>query len=64
MRAVSLRDESLFNASVIVSHRQLTDVYLLGLATRMGGALATFDAGPAPRREGGDAQAPGGDCGN
>ena len=43
--AVSLRDEKLFDASVIVSHRQLTDVYLLGLATRMGGRLATFDAG-------------------
>jgi uncharacterized protein len=43
--AVSLRDEQLFDASVIVSHRQLTDVYLLGLATRMGGRLATFDAG-------------------
>jgi uncharacterized protein len=41
---VSLRDESLFDASAIVSHRQLTDVYLLGLATRMGGTLATFDA--------------------
>ena len=24
-------------------HRQLTDVYLLGLATRMRGCLATFD---------------------
>jgi toxin-antitoxin system PIN domain toxin len=41
--AVSLGDETLFNPSVIVSHRQLTDVYLLGLATRMGGTLATFD---------------------
>jgi uncharacterized protein len=41
---VSLRDESLFDASALVSHRQLTDVYLLGLATRMGGTLATFDA--------------------
>ena len=29
---------------MLVSHRQLTDVYLLGLATRMGGQLATFDA--------------------
>jgi toxin-antitoxin system PIN domain toxin len=47
--AVSLRDESLFDSSVIVSHRQLTDVYLLGLATRMGGTLATFD-GSIPRR--------------
>jgi uncharacterized protein len=33
-----------FDASALVSHRQLTDVYLLGLATRMGGTLATFDA--------------------
>lgn len=43
--AVYLRDETLFEPSLIVSHRQLTDVYLLGLATRMGGMLATFDAG-------------------
>ncbi len=42
--SVSLRDETLFDPSVLVSHRQLTDVYLLGLATRMGGQLATFDA--------------------
>jgi len=41
---VSFRDETLFDPSVILTHRQLTDVYLLGLATRMGGALATFDA--------------------
>ena len=41
---VSLRDERLFDPSVIVSHRQLTDVYLLGLARRMGGTLVTFDA--------------------
>jgi uncharacterized protein len=41
---VSLRDESLFDSSVIVSHSQLADVYLLGLATRMDGTLATFDA--------------------
>lgn len=46
---VSLRDEKLFDSSVIVSHRQLTDVYLLGLATRMGGRLATFD-GSIPLR--------------
>jgi toxin-antitoxin system PIN domain toxin len=42
--SVSLRDERLFDPSVIVSHRQLTDVYLLGLASSMGGTLATFDA--------------------
>jgi hypothetical protein len=28
---------------LIRGHRQLTDVYLLGLAVRMGGRLATFD---------------------
>jgi toxin-antitoxin system PIN domain toxin len=43
--AVSLRDDRLFDPPLILSHRQLTDVYLLGLATRMGGRLATFDAG-------------------
>ena len=42
--AVSLRDDSLFDPQVHVSHLQITDVYLLGLATRMGGTLATFDA--------------------
>ena len=42
--AVSLRDETLFDSSVIVSSRQITDVYLLGLATRLGGTLVTFDA--------------------
>ena len=42
--AVSLRNARLFDTSVIVSHRQLTDVYLLGLAHKMGGTLATFDA--------------------
>jgi toxin-antitoxin system PIN domain toxin len=40
---VSYRDESQFDASVMVSHLQLTDVYLLALAVRMGGRLATFD---------------------
>jgi hypothetical protein len=42
--AVSLGDQTLFDPSAILSHRQLTDVYLLGLATRMGGTLATFDS--------------------
>jgi toxin-antitoxin system PIN domain toxin len=41
--AVSLRDESLFVAKSGLGHRQLTDVYLLGLAKKMGGRLATFD---------------------
>jgi toxin-antitoxin system PIN domain toxin len=40
---VSLRDESLFALEVAGGHRQLTDVYLLGLARRMEGTLVTFD---------------------
>jgi toxin-antitoxin system PIN domain toxin len=41
--AVSLRDETAFDASLIAGHRQITDVYLLGLAHSHGGRLATFD---------------------
>jgi toxin-antitoxin system PIN domain toxin len=41
--AVSLCDEKLFNRSFLAGPRQLTDIYLLGLAKKMGGALATFD---------------------
>lgn len=40
---VSLRDERLFAWPAAVSHRQLTDVYLLGLARHKRGRLATFD---------------------
>ncbi len=40
--ALSLRDEC-FDLSVAQGHRQLTDIYLLGLATKMRGVLATFD---------------------
>ena len=43
--AVSLTDATLFNPSLIRGHRQVSDVYLLGLAKKMGGYLATFDAG-------------------
>jgi toxin-antitoxin system PIN domain toxin len=39
---VSFRDEHLFNLSG-VSHRQIADIYLLGLAVSNGGRLATFD---------------------
>ena len=42
---VSLRDDTLFDPQVHVSYLQIADVYLLGLAVRMGGTLATFDAG-------------------
>ncbi len=38
---VSLRDGSLFTLET--GHRQLTDSYLLGLAVRHAGCLATFD---------------------
>lgn len=41
--SVSLNDGSLFNQAFIVSHKQLTDVYLLGLAVSRSGALVTFD---------------------
>jgi toxin-antitoxin system PIN domain toxin len=42
---VSLRDERLFG----LRHAQITDVYLLGLAVRKGGRLATFDRHIPPR---------------
>jgi toxin-antitoxin system PIN domain toxin len=41
--AVSLRDRRIFNPSFIRGHRQVSDIYLLGLATKMSGSLATFD---------------------
>jgi uncharacterized protein len=41
--SVSLLDETLFRAPMFVGHRVLTDVYLLGLAVRHHGRLATFD---------------------
>jgi toxin-antitoxin system PIN domain toxin len=41
--AVSMYDESLFDISLLHGHRQLTDVYLLGLAVKRGGRLVTFD---------------------
>jgi toxin-antitoxin system PIN domain toxin len=40
---VSLTDASLFAPQFIRGHGQITDVYLLGLAKRNGGYLATFD---------------------
>ena len=41
-RSVSLRDEKLFRQEAMAS-RQLTDVYLLGLARKLNGRLVTFD---------------------
>jgi predicted nucleic acid-binding protein len=42
---VSLRDEKIFMAERIHSSRQLTDLYLLALASKHDGRLATFDKG-------------------
>lgn len=41
---VSLTDAAVFDLTFAAGHRQITDVYLLGLARRMGGRLATFDS--------------------
>ena len=41
--SVSLGDSAVFDVSVLAGYRQLTDVYLLGLAHANGGCLATFD---------------------
>jgi hypothetical protein len=40
---VSMLDASLFDLSRAAGHRQLTDIYLLGLAIKRRGRLATFD---------------------
>jgi uncharacterized protein len=41
--SVSLLDEALFQTSLITGHQKVTDAYLLGLAVRNHGRLATFD---------------------
>ena len=40
---ISLRDESVLDWGRIMGHNQVTDAYLLALAVRHLGALATFD---------------------
>ena len=40
---LSLRDEAALNWAHIMGHNQVSDAYLLALAVRHGGALATFD---------------------
>ena len=42
--SVSFRDDRLFRPSYIRGYRQLTDIYLLGLAKKMLGRLVTFDS--------------------
>lgn len=41
---VSLLDESAIDFTRLHGHRQITDAYLLALAVRHGGVLASFDA--------------------
>lgn len=41
--SVSLLDGGLFRLEAVTGHRQVTDMYLLGMAVRHGGRLATFD---------------------
>jgi uncharacterized protein len=40
---ISLRDSALFDPSCILGPNQITDVYLLALAVKHGGRLATLD---------------------
>ncbi len=41
--SLPLFDETIFRAAMIVGHKKITDAYLLGLAVRNHGRLATFD---------------------
>jgi toxin-antitoxin system PIN domain toxin len=41
--AISLRDERLFDLTLVRGHRQVTDTFLLALAVQHGGRLVTFD---------------------
>ncbi len=40
---ISLRDSALFEAGFFLGHRQITDIYLLGLACSLDVRLVTFD---------------------
>lgn len=42
---ILLCDEEYIHSELIAGHRQITDAYLLGLAIRHGGHLATLDKG-------------------
>lgn len=41
--SISLSVRTLFRPERVAGHRQITDVYLLGLCQRNGGTLVTFD---------------------
>jgi predicted nucleic acid-binding protein len=43
--SASLLDDTLFQMSAVFGHKNVTDVYLLGLAVHNHGRLATFDRG-------------------
>lgn len=40
---ISMVDDSVFDSTLIAGPRQITDIYLLGLAARHKGTLVTFD---------------------
>ena len=42
---ISIADESVFHHRHILSPKQMTDIYLLALAVKHDGVLATFDRG-------------------
>jgi toxin-antitoxin system PIN domain toxin len=42
---ISITDDHIFDHAFILGPNQITDVYLLGLAVKNGGRLATFDRG-------------------
>ena len=58
---VSLTDERVFEAGMIMGPKQVTDVYLLGLATINDGALATLPVNSPPGGQGRDQSQPSGD---
>lgn len=41
--AISLRDKHLFDLTFVRGYRQVTDIFLLGLAVKHAGRLVTFD---------------------
>lgn len=45
---ISLNDSSLFNSTLVRGYRQVSDIYLLGLARRNRGRLVTFDRTISP----------------
>ena len=40
---ISFADDRVLDLALVPGHRQITDLYLVGLAVRMKGCLATFD---------------------